>query len=170
MVKTITVLAYLLRSMHPNHLPFEVHSSAIDHHHVKSAYTCRGGNRLMPITWRGIPKGTQSLVMMMYDIDAPNGTWYNWVVYNIPPKLHYLNDLDINSLPIAEGINSWGHFHYDGPCAQQGMHRYVIHLYALNKKLHLTRHEIATVPVVMAHMRGHVIADTDTVGFADSKS
>src|SRR3989344_2843820 len=56
-------------------------------------YTCDGEQTVNPpLTIRGIPGGTQSLVLLMEDPDIPKKTkpddmFDHWVLFNIPPVL-----------------------------------------------------------------------------------
>src|SRR5262245_63808028 len=43
-----------------------------------------GGNRSLPIEWRGAPAGTRSFALVVEDPDAPMGTFRHWAVYDNP--------------------------------------------------------------------------------------
>lgn len=67
---------------------------------IPSRYTCDGKNISPALNWTGIPEGTQSLVFIVDDPDAPDPaapkmTWVHWVLYNIPPS----------ATGLAEGIS-----------------------------------------------------------------
>lgn len=169
MLKTIAVLAYMLGHTHPDATPFEVHSAVIQHYMIPKTYTCFGQDKTLPINWSGAPHGTKSLALMLEDIDAPGGVRYHWVVYNISPRQHSINLAVNNNNQTRQGLNSWNQASYMSPCPPSGEHRYVLHLYALDKKLHLSRDELAKPHVIEAHMRGHVIAETQKLGLYDKK-
>ena len=49
-------------------------------------YTCAGAGISPAISWTGVPAGTQSLVLILHDPEAPlAGGFTHWVFYNIPP-------------------------------------------------------------------------------------
>lgn len=47
-------------------------------------YICDGEDISPPLKWESIPKRTQSFCLIMDDPDAPGGTFYHWVIFNIP--------------------------------------------------------------------------------------
>lgn len=103
---------------------------------IPKVYTCDGSNISPPLSWKDIPAGTKSLVLIMEDPDAPSGTWDHWVLYNIPPTTTSLEE-NLTTLPAGalQGKNSWNHTSYGGPCPPDAEHRYFFKLYAVNKVL-----------------------------------
>lgn len=100
-------------------------------------YTCDGKDVSPQLAWQGVPPKTKSLAIVFADLDAPNGTFYHWIVYNIPPTVTSLAE-DSTSLPPGAiiGKNDWKKASYNGPCPPLGStHYYVITLYALDKVL-----------------------------------
>ncbi|MBZ8143612.1 YbhB/YbcL family Raf kinase inhibitor-like protein [Rubrivivax gelatinosus] len=102
------------------------------------AMGCTGANVSPRVVWRDVPAGTQSLVVTMYDPDAPTGSgWWHWVVANIPASTNELPSgagNDASKLPAgAVQINTdAGRPGYGGPCPPVGQtHRYVITVTAL---------------------------------------
>src|SRR5579864_4288475 len=53
---------------------------------IPPGYTCDGHNGSPPLAWTDPPASIQSLALILKDPDAPSGTFYHWVVYNIPPS------------------------------------------------------------------------------------
>src|SRR3990167_9157005 len=53
-------------------------------------YTCDGKDISPQFDWSNIPNKTQSLVFIMSDPQAPSGTFYHWVLYNIPKSITHL--------------------------------------------------------------------------------
>ncbi|RLE91808.1 MAG: YbhB/YbcL family Raf kinase inhibitor-like protein [Thermoprotei archaeon] len=108
---------------------------------IPRLYTCDGKDISPPVKWENLPSGTESLVLICYDPDAPRGTFIHWVIFNIPPSLKGLPE-NITKTGVVEGIgtqgrNDFGIIGYGGPCPPSGKHRYVFLLLALNKKLDL---------------------------------
>ncbi len=103
---------------------------------IPKVYTCDGNNISPPLSWKDVPAGTKSLVLIMEDPDAPAGTWDHWVLYNIPPTTTSLEE-NLTTLPVgaSQGKNSWNNTSYGGPCPPDREHRYFFKLYAVNKML-----------------------------------
>jgi len=105
--------------------------------------TCEGEDRSPPLTWEGLPAGTESVVLIVDDPDAPDPAaprmvWDHWILYNLPPDLGGLPEAVADrDLPpgCGQGINSWGRTGYGGPCPPIGRHRYFHRLYALDIRL-----------------------------------
>jgi Raf kinase inhibitor-like YbhB/YbcL family protein len=113
---------------------------------ILNAFGCTGGNVSPQLVWSGVPSGTKSLALQVYDPDAPSGSgFWHWAVYDIPPDATGLPRGAGNSaatLPAgafggntdfldtgATGVNG----NYGGPCPPTGdpPHRYIFTLYAL---------------------------------------
>lgn len=131
---------------------------------IPAKYTCDGENISPPLNWKGIPKNTQSLVMIMDDPDAPGGTWDHWILFNLPPDLTNLPE-NIKNLPSGTfiGTNSWHKTNYGGPCppAKQ-VHRYYFKLYALDTILNLNNGAKKTE--LVDAMKNHILASDGWMG------
>ena len=112
-----------------------------------NGFGCSGQNISPELQWSGIPPGTKSLALQLYDPDAPSGSgFWHWAVYDIPPTATGLPRGAGNNpamLPAgAFGGNTdfldtgvtGGNGNYGGPCPPQGdpPHRYVFTLFALS--------------------------------------
>jgi Raf kinase inhibitor-like YbhB/YbcL family protein len=53
---------------------------------IASEYTCDGADISPPLNWSGVPEGTQSLVLIVDDPDAPSDVFRHWAAFNIPPS------------------------------------------------------------------------------------
>ena len=132
-----------------------------DEDRLPVSYTCDGTNVSPAFQWSKPPAGTKSLVLICADPDAPSGTWYHWVLYNLPPDTHELTE-GVTSLPKGSitGINSWGDKTYGGACPPAGStHRYIFTLYALKAPIAISRGEDTGEGVLQA-MQGQIIAAT----------
>jgi Raf kinase inhibitor-like YbhB/YbcL family protein len=125
---------------------------------IPMRYTCDGEDVNPPLKISGIPGGTQSLVLIVDDPDAPMGTWDHWVVWNIKPS----EKIEENSVPGTEGLNSFNKHSYGGPCPPSGMHRYYFKVYALDTKLNLNPN--SRKKDVEKAMEGHVLAKGEIIG------
>ncbi len=101
---------------------------------IPARYTCDGEDVSPPLEIVGIPAGTETLVLIMDDPDAPMGTWDHWVAYDIPPTEEIPEGVADLGTP---GLNSWGRLGYGGPCPPSGTHRYVFHVFAIDGSLGL---------------------------------
>lgn len=137
---------------------------------MPATYTCDGRNVSPPLAWSGVPPGTQSLVLIVDDPDAPDPaapkmTWVHWVLYNIPATAEGLPEaVTATALPpgTLEGLNDWKRTGYGGPCPPIGRHRYFHKLYALDVVLpDLGRPTKAKLEQAMA---GHVLAEARLMG------
>lgn len=121
-------------------------------------YTCDGKDISPQITWLGAPGKTQSFALIVSDPDAPSGTYYHWVVFNIPQNVTQLT-AGINTMPpgAIAGQNSEGKTGYMGPCPPKGAapHHYIFTVYALDKKLDLPSH--ADAKAVIDAMKSDIL-------------
>lgn len=142
-------------------LPMIVRSPAFNHEEtVPGKYTCDGEDISPPLAIDNIPAGTQSLVLIMDDPDAPGRVWDHWVVYNMPATTTRIGEGEApEGVP---GNNSWGRMGYGGPCPPDGEHRYLFKVYALNTTL--TVHEGATKQDVLAALAGHILESATLMG------
>ena len=59
---------------------------SVPEEYTAKAFGCSGGNSSPPLQWLGVPAGTQSFVITLFDPDArssPSG-WWHWVIYDLP--------------------------------------------------------------------------------------
>jgi len=125
---------------------------------IPQKYTCDGDNVSPPLKIGGIPEGTQSLVLIVDDPDAPRGTWDHWIVWNIPP----VEKIEEDSVPGTEGLNDFNRRSYGGPSPPSGTHRYFFKVYALDTKLDLNPN--SRKKNVESAMKGHILAKGEIVG------
>ncbi|MGE0257136.1 MAG: YbhB/YbcL family Raf kinase inhibitor-like protein [Alphaproteobacteria bacterium] len=118
-------------------MPFALASPAIPPGGaIPAEYTCDGTDISPPLVWSGAPGGTQSLVVVVDDPDAPGGTFHHWAAYGIPSRATGL-PAGFSRNPTAgvrQARNDFGAVGYRGPCPPRGStHRYRIELYALSR-------------------------------------
>ncbi len=133
-------------------------------------YTCEGEDVSPPLSWSGVPAGSQSLVLIIEDPDAPDPaaprmTWIHWVLYNLSPQLTGLDEAaggPGGSSGGLDGLNDWQRTGYGGPCPPVGRHRYYHRLYALDRTLpDLGK---PTRQVLEQAMSGHVLEMATLMG------
>ena len=117
---------------------FELKSSAFKNGgYIPRRHTCLGGNVSPPLSWSGLPEGTQGLALICEDVDAPSGSFTHWIIFNIPGTVSSLPEglapSGVVQEDMRQGINGFGQIGYRGPCPPPGKpHRYFFRLYALN--------------------------------------
>ncbi len=151
-------------------MALEITSPAFTHGgQMASKYTCEGDDFSPQLVFNGFPQGTQSLVLIVDDPDAPDPkapkrVWVHWLVYNLPADAEGLaEDAEAAGLPegTALGLNDFKKTSYGGPCPPIGRHRYFPKLYALDATLDATGPSKADL---LAAMTGHVLAEAELVG------
>jgi hypothetical protein len=152
-------------------MSFSITSVAFDaEQKIPQRYTCDNRDISPPLHWRGLPEGTQSLVLIVDDPDAPDPeapkmTWIHWILYNLPADSSGLPEaVQDRALPqgTLQGINSWDRTGYGGPCPPTGSHRYFFKLYALDCRLPDLEHP--DKDELLEPMQGHVLAETVLMG------
>ncbi len=149
-------------------MAFKLRSSAFEHEKpIPAAYTGEGKDISPPLSWSGVPAGTESIALICDDSDAPVGTFVHWVVYNIPPGSRGLDEGvpgdDVLPDGTKQGRNDFGRTGYGGPHPPPGkVHRYCFKIYCLDNKLEadpgITKAELLDL------MQGHIIANDELIG------
>lgn len=141
------------------HPALTISSTAFSHGGmIPPAHTCDGEGKNPPLEIEGIPGAAKSLVLIMDDPDAPNGTFDHWVMWNIPPQ----GSIRADSSPGEVGRNSMGQNRYTGPCPPTGTHRYFFKVYALDTMLTLDRS--AGKAKVEHAIKNHILAYGELMG------
>lgn len=131
---------------------------------IYNQFGCQGENISPNISWHNVPKDAKSLVVTMYDPDAPTGSgWWHWTVVNIPVDVTALersagNNPDL--LPKGSQVvrNDFGVVSYGGPCPpEKSDHRYQFTLYALDID-HIDVNEQTTPALIGFMVNSHLIS------------
>jgi Raf kinase inhibitor-like YbhB/YbcL family protein len=133
---------------------------------IPSRYTCDGEDINPPLEISDIPNGTQSLVLIVDDPDAPGGTFLHWLVFDIEPTVFLIKENEIPQGGV-QGLNNFGKENYGGPCPPYGIHRYFFKIYALDKKLNLEPG--ANLKIVEKEMQGHILDQAQLIGLYKRK-
>jgi hypothetical protein len=129
-----------------------------DNGNLPAKFTADGREINPALNIEGIPQGTQSLVLIMDDPDAPRGTFTHWVVFDIPAT----GRIEEDSVPGKLGLNSIGEIGYVSPMPPSGTHRYVFKVYALDRKLGLA--EGAKRAAIEQAMQGRILGQAELTG------
>jgi len=109
---------------------------------IPSRYTCEGDDVSPRLEISGVPGNAGSLVLIVYDPDAPIGWFTHWILYDIPPTTKSIREgAGVRGRGVIEGLglqglNDFGFIGYGGPCPPRGhgVHRYVFLVLALRDK------------------------------------
>ena len=142
-------------------------SSAFENNqYIPLKYACDGANINPPLSIAGVPEGTESLVLIVDDPDAPNGDWVHWTIFNILPDVKAFRE---GGAPegSTEGKTNFRNPGYGGPCPPSGTHHYRFKLYALDAILNLG--VSAGKKEIEKAMSGHILAEDLLVGLYKRK-
>jgi Raf kinase inhibitor-like YbhB/YbcL family protein len=104
-------------------------------------FTCDGEDRSPGFSWGEPPAGTQSLMLLMEDLDAPGGTFTHWLIYGLDVSVRSVQEgvEKLEQPANAPGIqieNDFGEIGYAGPCPPAGNpHRYEFRLVYLDSPI-----------------------------------
>lgn len=134
---------------------------------IPQRFSCQGENISPDLAWSSAPKETKSFALIVEDPDAPHGTFYHWIMYNIPASERGLDEniAKRDTLPngTRQGTNSFQQMGYGGPCPPPGnAHRYYFKLYALDTQINIPGE--ATRDQVVSAMQGHILAEREIMG------
>jgi Raf kinase inhibitor-like YbhB/YbcL family protein len=104
-------------------------------------------------------------VLIVDDPDAPVGTWVHWLAWNMPiTSTEIYEGTKSNDRGLTQGLNDFHQVGWGGPCPPKnnGAHRYVFRMYALDTILPLESG--ASRAMLEAAMNGHILATGEWVG------
>lgn len=135
---------------------------------ISNKFICtnQGGKDFSPdLSWKPV-KGAASYVLLVFDPDAPSGTWFHWILPSISrnitriPVLPSNNNkyLEIRGEKLIQGKNSWNKFGYSGPCPPPGKpHRYYFVVYALDVVLEESNINSSKIESFLSKIQPHVM-------------
>ena len=135
-----------------------------------NSFGCNGQNISPKLSWSGVPKGTKSFAVTLYDPDAPTGSgWWHWIVVNIPANVTVLPaGASGKAMPkgALEIVNDYGSAGFGGACPPVGdkPHRYIFTVYALDvEKLDVKAD--TNDPVVGYYINAHTLAKASLISY-----
>ena len=125
-------------------------------------FTGDGASASPPLAWSGVPKGTQSLVLIMHHLDPEGKTKIYWLMHDIDPQTTSVakNAAEFGKMGMSTVHNrvEYAPPHSKGP----GEKKYVLTLFALSAKPDLSKAESpVTVEPLLAAMKGKILAAAD---------
>jgi phosphatidylethanolamine-binding protein (PEBP) family uncharacterized protein len=142
---------------------FKLTSPAVkDGEKLPVEFTGDGDSASPPLAWAGLPKGTQSLALVMHHLDPEGKTKIYWLMYDIDPKTTSVakNAADFGKMGMSTVHNrvEYAPPHSQGP----GEKKYVLTLFALSAKPDLSKAESpVTVEPLLSAMKGKILAAAD---------
>lgn len=129
---------------------------------MPTLYTCDGENVSPQLSWADAPPKTAVFALVMSDIDAPNGVFYHWLLFNIPKNT---TEIEKGATPAGAmaGKNNFDKNTYSGPCPPKGKaHTYTFTLYALDSKLDIPKDSDGKT--ILEAIQKHLIAEATLTG------
>jgi Raf kinase inhibitor-like YbhB/YbcL family protein len=119
------------------------------------------------LIWSKAPAQAKSIAVTCTDPDAPRGTWWHWIVFNLPPETTQLKENQSKGASLAggasQGTNDFGNTGYNGPAPPKGpIHHYHFAVYALDSKLALR--PACSKAELSSALNGHVLASGEWIG------
>ncbi len=129
-----------------------------------SVFGCDGGNISPSLKLTGVPEGTKSFAIILFDPDAPTGPppngrrgFWHWIAFNIPASTTSIpkNAGDVKTKLMPDGViqsrNSYGFDGFGGMCPPKGEkpHHYMLTVYAVDEdKLQFSKDDMTSPEVV----------------------
>jgi Raf kinase inhibitor-like YbhB/YbcL family protein len=134
---------------------------------IPQRFSCQGDDISPALSWSSAPQETKSFALIVEDPDAPHGTYYHWVIYNIPASERGLSENIARRDPLPngtrQGTNSSQQLGFMGPCPPAGKaHRYYFKVYALDTEINIPGE--ATHDKLESAMQGHILAEGEIMG------
>lgn len=108
-----------------------VTSPAVANGRLRTPYTCDGAGATPRLSWSGVPGDAQALAVVVDDPDAPGGTFYHWVVLDLPATATGLDEQRAK-VDGTEASNSGDDTGWQPACPPDGTHHYRFTVYALS--------------------------------------
>lgn len=127
--------------------------------YIPKEYSYKSDNISPALSWdkSSLPKGTESLALIVNDPDAPKGLWTHWLVKDIPVTTTSISE---GSVPGKEVKNSFGITGYGGPAPPSGVHRYFFKLYAMPYK----NMKATTLDAFYKEVKDHALGEAEIMG------
>jgi hypothetical protein len=130
-------------------------------------HTCDGKDVMPEIVLSSPPDNTKSLLLLVEDPDAPDGTFTHMALFNVSPELRKLPSSAELPPQAGEnarfGLNDFKNTRYSGPCPPKGeVHRYRWRVLALDTMIKLP--EGAPRSQIDEAMDAHILGEGTLTG------
>jgi hypothetical protein len=139
---------------------------------IAKKYTADGEDVSPQIIISKLPSGTKSIALSCEDPDAPSGTWFHWLIWNLSPATTELKEGVLTKPELADGslqgLNDFKKTGYNGPSPPKGpAHHYHFKVFALDQKLDLKAN--SDKASFYKAVEGHVLGTGEVVGLYGRK-
>lgn len=139
---------------------------------IDKKYTADGEDISPQIVIAKLPAGTKSIALSCEDPDAPVGTWFHWLIWNISPSKTELKENVEKTGELKDGaiqgMNDFKKTGYNGPSPPKGPdHHYHFKVFALDQKLDLKAN--SDKKAFYKAIEGHVLGTGEIVGLYGRK-
>lgn len=139
---------------------------------IAKKYTADGEDVSPQIAISKLPTGTKSIALSCEDPDAPVGTWFHWLIWNLSPSTTELKEGVVPKPELADGslqgLNDFKKTGYNGPSPPKGpAHHYHFKVFALDKKLDLKANSDKNA--FYTAIKDHVLGTGELVGIYGRK-
>jgi Raf kinase inhibitor-like YbhB/YbcL family protein len=134
---------------------------------IDKKYTEDGADFSPPLAWSKGPAGTKCYAISCEDPDAPMGTWWHWIIFNISPSTQVLGE-NVPKVPalaggVEQGSNDFRKIGYNGPAPPPGkVHHYLFKVVALDTLLNFKG--VIRKEAYADAIKGHVLAEGQLTG------
>lgn len=133
---------------------------------IPKKFTADGEDQSPALSWSKVPAGTKSIAITLTDPDAPRGTWWHWILFNLKADSSRIDRVEKSPTlanGASQGKNDFGKTGYNGPDPPPGkMHHYFFRVLALDMVLPLKPN--CSKQEFNQAISGHVLAEGDLVG------
>ncbi len=142
--------------------PFALTSPAFaDGGAIPKANSCDGAGTQPALRWSGVPAGTKSLTLVVFDPDAGSDGFVHWIIGGLDPAAGMLAAGTVPAGAV-QADNGAGQPKWTAPCPPSGRHHYVFTLYALDGPTSITPGEDASQAI--AATKGEARSSTTLTG------
>ncbi len=139
---------------------------------IAKKYTADGEDISPQIVISKLPTGTKSVALSCEDPDAPVGTWFHWLIWNISPSTTELKEGVLPKPELADGslqgLNDFKKTGYNGPSPPKGpAHHYHFKVFALDQKLDLKAN--SDKGAFYKAIEGHTLGTGEVIGLYGRK-
>lgn len=128
---------------------------------IPPEYTCDGADTQPALTWEHVPEGTQEIVVIVDDPDAPGGSFIHWVLWGLDPDGSI--EEGVEPAGAINGVNGLGQAGWFGPCPPPGgPHNYEFQVIAVSESPDVT--EGADADEVRSAITDTTLAEAALVG------